>query len=79
MPSVLLVEDEFLIRAVVIDALEEFSIACIEAPSGQKAIDIIDSSEPLSVVIENESATIRRNGMGRRARLSRTCAVARLN
>lgn len=51
MPSVLLVEDEFLIRAVVVDALQEFNIACIEAASGQKAIDIINSDELLSVVI----------------------------
>ncbi|WP_395709526.1 response regulator [Reyranella sp.] len=51
MPSVLLVEDEFLIRAVVVDALDGLNIACIEAPSGQKAIDIINGNEPLSVVI----------------------------
>ena len=51
MTSVLLVEDEFLIRAVVIDALAGSDITCIEAPSGQKAIEIIDSDVPLSVVI----------------------------
>lgn len=51
MANVLLVEDEFLIRAVVVDALEALSIACIEAPSGQKAIDILESDEPLAVVI----------------------------
>jgi DNA-binding response OmpR family regulator len=51
MTSVLLVEDEFLIRAVVVDALDGFSIACIEAPSGQKALEIIDSDVPLSVII----------------------------
>ncbi len=51
MPGVLLVEDEFLIRAVVVDALDGLSIACIEAASGQKAIEIIDGDLPLSVVI----------------------------
>ncbi|MGD9878853.1 MAG: response regulator [Reyranella sp.] len=51
MTSVLLVEDEFLIRAVVVDALDGLNIACIEAASGQKAIEVIDSDVPLSVVI----------------------------
>lgn len=51
MTSVLLVEDEFLIRAVVVDALGGLNIACIEAPSGGKAIEIIDSDVPLSVII----------------------------
>lgn len=51
MTSVLLVEDEFLIRAVVVDALTGCDIACIEASTGQKAIEIIDSDAPLSVVI----------------------------
>jgi DNA-binding NtrC family response regulator len=51
MTSVLLVEDEFLIRAVVVDALDGLNIACIEAPSGQKAIEVIDSDVPLSVII----------------------------
>lgn len=51
MSSVLLVEDEFLIRAVVVDALQELEIACIEAPSGQKALGIIASDVPLSVII----------------------------
>lgn len=51
MTSVLLVEDEFLIRAVVVDALDGLNIGCIEAPSGLKALEIIDSDVPLSVVI----------------------------
>jgi CheY-like chemotaxis protein len=51
MTSVLLVEDEFLIRALVVDALDGLNIPCIEAPSGQKAIEIIDSDTLLSVVI----------------------------
>lgn len=51
MTSVLLVEDEFLIRAVVVDALDGLKIPCIEAPSGQRAIEIIDGDTPLSVVI----------------------------
>ncbi|MBI3199333.1 MAG: response regulator [Rhodospirillales bacterium] len=51
MPSVLLVEDEFLIRAVLVDALGDVGLACIEAPTGQAALDVIASATPLSAVI----------------------------
>ena len=51
MSSVLLAEDEFLIRAVMVDALGEVGIACIEAPTGQAALDVVTGSAVLSAII----------------------------
>jgi CheY-like chemotaxis protein len=51
MSSVLLAEDEFLIRAVLVDALGEIGLDCIEAPTGQAALDVLAGTTPLSVVI----------------------------
>ena len=51
MSSVLLAEDEFLIRAVLVDALGDVGLTCIEAPTGQKAIDVVTGSEPLVAII----------------------------
>ncbi len=51
MPSVLLAEDEFLIRAVLADALGSLGISCIEAPTGQAAIDIVAGDAPLVAII----------------------------
>ena len=51
MSSVLLAEDEFLIRAVLIDALGDVGLTCIEAATGQKAIEVLTGSEPLSAII----------------------------
>jgi CheY-like chemotaxis protein len=51
MSSVLLAEDEFLIRAVLVDALGDLGVSCIEAPTGQQALDVLISQEPISVVI----------------------------
>ncbi len=51
MPSVLLAEDEFLIRAVVVDALAAVGIDCIEAATGQAALDIVTGAAPLSAII----------------------------
>jgi CheY-like chemotaxis protein len=41
MASVLVAEDEFLIRAVLVDALGKLGMACIEAPTGQEALDVV--------------------------------------
>jgi CheY-like chemotaxis protein len=49
--SVLLAEDEFLIRAVMVDALESVGLNCIEAPTGQAALDVVTGSAPLSAII----------------------------
>ena len=51
MSSVLLAEDEFLIRAVMVDALEAVGIPCIEAPTGQVALDVLAGSLPLAAAI----------------------------
>jgi CheY-like chemotaxis protein len=51
MSSVLLAEDEFLIRAVLVDALGELGISCIEAPTGQEALDAIAGPTVLSAII----------------------------
>ena len=51
MSSVLLAEDEFLIRAVLVDALGDVGVECIEAATGQEALDVLHSDTPLGVVI----------------------------
>lgn len=51
MSSVLLAEDEFLIRAVLVDALGDAGLPCIEAATGQAAIDIMAGDTPLSAII----------------------------
>ena len=44
MATVLLAEDEFLIRAVLVDALGAIGLDCIEAPTGQAALDVVTGS-----------------------------------
>lgn len=51
MSSVLLAEDEFLIRAVVVDALGAIGLDCIEAATGQAALDVVAGSTALSAII----------------------------
>ena len=51
MSSVLLAEDEFLIRAVLADALGALGLACIEAPTGQAALDVVIGDAPLCAII----------------------------
>ncbi len=51
MPNVLLAEDEFLIRVVLVDALSEIGLDCIEAPTGQAALDVVTGTAPLSAII----------------------------
>lgn len=51
MASVLLAEDEFLIRAVMVDALGAVGIDCIEAATGQAALDVVASAAALSAII----------------------------
>jgi CheY-like chemotaxis protein len=49
--SVLLAEDEFLIRAIVVDALGAIGLDCIEAATGQAALDVVTSPRALSAII----------------------------
>jgi len=51
MTNVLLAEDEFLIRAVLVDALGEAGFTCIEAATGKDAIDVLASDKALVAVI----------------------------
>ena len=51
MSSVLLAEDEFLIRAVLVDALSDVGVECIEAATGREALDVIESDRPLGAII----------------------------
>ena len=51
MSHVLLAEDEFLIRAVVVDALNAVGIDCIEAGTGQAALDVVTGAMALSAII----------------------------
>jgi CheY-like chemotaxis protein len=51
MPNVLLAEDEFLIRAVVVDALNAVGIDCIEAGTGQAALDVVTGDVALAAII----------------------------
>jgi CheY-like chemotaxis protein len=51
MSSVLLAEDEFLIRAVLVDAFGELGMSCIEASTGQEALDVVTGGVPLSAII----------------------------
>ena len=51
MPSVLLAEDEFLIRAVMVDALNSAGLDCIEAATGQAALDVVTGGVPLGAII----------------------------
>lgn len=51
MSSVLLAEDEYLIRAVVVDALGAIGLNCIEAATGQAALEIVTGSAALSAII----------------------------
>jgi DNA-binding response OmpR family regulator len=51
MSHVLLAEDEFLIRAVLVDALGEAGFACIEAGTGQEALAVLAGNQPLAAAI----------------------------
>ena len=51
MSPVLLAEDEFLIRAVMVDALGAIGLDCIEAATGQAALDVVTGSTALSAII----------------------------
>ena len=51
MSSVLLAEDEFLIRAIVVDALSAIGLDCIEAATGQAALDVLTGKTALSAII----------------------------
>ena len=51
MSSVLLAEDEFLIRAVMVEALSSAGFSCIEAPTGKEAVAVLAGAQPLAAAI----------------------------
>ncbi|OFX05918.1 MAG: hypothetical protein A3D94_06860 [Alphaproteobacteria bacterium RIFCSPHIGHO2_12_FULL_66_14] len=51
MSSVLLVEDEFIIRTLLVDALADVGLDCIEALTGQAALEVVTSEVPLAAII----------------------------
>jgi DNA-binding response OmpR family regulator len=51
MSSVLLAEDEFLIRAVLVEALGSAGFDCIEAATGKEALEVLAGAEPLAAAI----------------------------
>jgi len=51
MSHILLAEDEFLIRAVLVDALDEIGLRCIEAATGREALDVVTGETPLAAII----------------------------
>ena len=51
MSSVLLAEDEFLIRAVLVEALGSAGFSCIEAPTGKEALAVLAGGQPLAAAI----------------------------
>jgi len=51
MPVVLVAEDEFLIRALLIDALADVGFECLEAPTGKAALDFIASDRQIDVLV----------------------------
>ena len=51
MSSVLLAEDEFLIRAVLVEALGSAGFSCIEAPTGKEALAVLTGGQPLAAAI----------------------------
>lgn len=75
MSSILLAEDEFLIRAVLVDSLADVGIECIEAATGREALDVIEGDKPLAAIIVDiglpdmsgekviEAAVLRRPGV----------------
>ena len=51
MSNVLLAEDEFLIRAVLVEALSAAGLKCIEAPTGKAALETITGNAALAAII----------------------------
>lgn len=50
-PCVLLVEDEFLIRIALVDALSDFDLDCREAGTGKKALEAIDGDGRIDAIV----------------------------
>jgi CheY-like chemotaxis protein len=51
MRSILLTEDEFLIRTVMVEAFTQAGFACVEASTGAAAIKVLESGQPLNAIV----------------------------
>jgi CheY-like chemotaxis protein len=51
MRSILLTEDEFLIRAVMVEAFTQAGFDCIEAPTGAAALKVLEGERPLNAIV----------------------------
>ena len=51
MLSILLTEDEFLIRTVMVEAFTQAGFECIEAPTGAAALKILEGKRPLNAIV----------------------------
>ena len=51
MPVILLAEDEFLIRALLVDALGSIGLDCLEASTGKAALDFIAGEKQIDALI----------------------------
>jgi len=53
LPTVLVVEDEFLVRQTIIDYLGECGYCVLEAADGDEAREILDSGAPIDLVFSD--------------------------
>ena len=51
MRSILLTEDEFLIRTVMVEAFTQAGFNCVEASTGGAALKILESGQPLNAIV----------------------------
>jgi len=51
MRSILLTEDEFLIRTVMVETFTQAGFTCVEAPTGAAAMKILESGQPLNAIV----------------------------
>ena len=49
--QVLVVEDEPLVRMLIVDVLEELNYTALEAPSGDKALPILQSGQRIDLLV----------------------------
>ena len=51
MRSILLTEDEFLIRTVMVETFAQAGFTCVEASTGGAALKILASGQPLNAIV----------------------------
>jgi CheY-like chemotaxis protein len=51
MRSILLTEDEFLIRTVMVETFTQAGFSCIEAPTGAAAMKVLEGTQPLNAIV----------------------------